>query len=246
MTNWDELAPWWSETFADGADIEYEVQILPLAADHLTGCRRILDVGTGEGQLARRLCRNEPAPRLVVGLDPFTAQLANAAAKGGGPRFVKGKGEALPFAGGSFDAIACCLVIEHAEDADALMAEVARVLAPGGRFLLLVNHPVVQGPGSGFIDDQVLGERYWRIGPYLVEGESVEEVDAGVPVRFSHRPLSRYINPLCEAGLVLTRFEEPEPPLEFLTDSLDLELERSMPRLCLMRFERLAGDSVEE
>ena len=45
----DEL----SHGFTAGADAEYEEQILPLAAEHLDGCRRVLDVGAGEGQVAR-------------------------------------------------------------------------------------------------------------------------------------------------------------------------------------------------
>jgi SAM-dependent methyltransferase len=236
--DWDELSVWWRATFANGADLEYELQILPLAVEHLSGCDRILDVGTGEGQLARRLARAEPQPSLVIGIDPFWRQLANAAEQGGGPLYLRGRGEQLPLASGAFDGIVCCLVIEHADDPEAVLAEMARALAPGGRLLLLVNHPVVQGPGSGFVDDVVLEERYWRIGPYLTEQVVVEEVDPGVPVRFAHRPLSGYVNPLCDAGLVLTRLEEPTPPIEFLTDSLDLELELAMPRLCLMRFEK--------
>ncbi|MGO9197998.1 MAG: class I SAM-dependent methyltransferase [Acidimicrobiales bacterium] len=236
-TDWDAIAPWWRETFSNGADLEYELQILPVAASHLAGRERILDVGTGEGQLARRLVTNVPPPALVAGIDPYFRQLANALEQGGGPVYAQARGEQLPFPAGAFDGVVCCLVIEHADDPDAVLAEMVRVLAPGGVLLLLINHPVVQGPGSGFVDDRVLDERYWRIGPYLTEQVVVEEVDPGVPVRFSHRPLSGYINPLCDAGLVLTRLEEPEPPLEFLSDSYDLSLERAMPRLCLMCFE---------
>ena len=85
------------------------------------------------------------------------------------------------------------------------------MLAPGGRFLLVVNHPAFQGPGSGFVDDQILDERYWRVGPYLKEQWVVENVDSAVTLGFSHRPLSRYINPAIDAGLVLTRLIEPAP-----------------------------------
>lgn len=237
-SNWDDLAGWWRRTFTNGADVEYERQILPLATEQLAGCSRLLDVGTGEGQLSRRLVAADPAPRLVVGIDPSARQLANAAEQTGVVRYVRAAGERLPFADGAFDGVACCLVIEHASDPDAVLGELARVLGVSGRLVLLVNHPVVQGPGSGFVDDRILGERYWRIGPYLTETATVEEVDPGVPVRFAHRPLSRYVNPLVEHGLVLTRLEEPAPPLEFLADSVDVGLELSMPRLCLMRFER--------
>jgi ubiquinone/menaquinone biosynthesis C-methylase UbiE len=240
--SWDELAPWWKETFTHGADVEYEHQILPLAAEHLAGRRRLLDLGTGEGQLARRLMAGGAGdvhvPDIVVGLDASAAQLANARAEGGGPHWVRGRGETLPFADASFDAVVCCLVIEHATDPDALLVEVARVLEARGRFLLLINHPIVQGPGSGLVDDTILGERYWKIGPYLPETVNVEQVDKGVNVTFAHRPLSRYLNPLADVGLLLTRMEEPEPPFEFLSGSVDLEFERAMPRLCLMLFER--------
>jgi ubiquinone/menaquinone biosynthesis C-methylase UbiE len=241
---WEHHATWWRETFTNGADLEYELQILPLAAEHLAGLERVLDLGSGEGQLARRLAQGDPGPEIVVGLEPSAAQLAGAAGQDGGPRYVRGVGERLPFRDGSFDGIVCCLVIEHATDPDALLAEAVRVLAPGGRFLLLVNHPMFQGSGSGFVDDRIMGEHYWRVGPYLQEDVVFEEVDPGVLLRFAHRPLSRYVNPVTALGCVLTRLEEPEPPAAFLEGSVDLELESAIPRLLLLRFERLRGEQV--
>ena len=50
---WEAHAQWWQDGFTDGADPEYTEQILPLAARHLTGATDVLDVGTGEGQVAR-------------------------------------------------------------------------------------------------------------------------------------------------------------------------------------------------
>ena len=99
---------------------------------------------------------------------------------------------ALPFADGSFDAVVACLVFEHIRDVDAAIAEVARVLRPGGRFCFFLNHPLLQTPSSGWIDDQILDppEQYWRIGPYLVEDETIEEVEKDVFIPFIHRPLS--------------------------------------------------------
>ncbi|MGA3352848.1 MAG: methyltransferase domain-containing protein [Acidimicrobiales bacterium] len=255
---WDVHATWWRETFTNGADLEYELQILPLVASHLVGTTRVLDLGSGEGHLARRLSSESGGPAVVVGVEPSAGQLAGAVAQEPGvggpgrgprprtdrPRYVRGVGERLPFRDGSFDGVVCCLVVEHATDPDALLSEAARVLAVGGRFILLVNHPMFQGTGSGFVDDQILGEHYWRVGPYLREDVAFEEVDPGVRLRFAHRPLSRYVNPVTALGCVLTRLEEPEPPLEFLEGSVDLELESAIPRLLLMRFERFRTDQV--
>jgi SAM-dependent methyltransferase len=232
------LAPWWKATFTNGADVEYEMQILPLAVELLRGSARVLDVGTGEGQLARRLADMVPAPFMVVGVDPAEKQLANAVTQAGGPSYLRATGESLPFSDRSFDSVVCCLAIEHAREPETVLREIARTVAHGGRFLLIINHPVVQGLGSGLIDDTILHERYWRIGPYLDEMLIVEEVDRGIKVSFSHRPLSRYINTLTAEGLCLARMEEPAPPFEFLAGSIDLDLERAMPRLCVMVFER--------
>ena len=117
-----------------------------------------------------------------------------------------------------FDAVVACLVFEHIRDVDDAIAEVARVLIPGGRFCFFLNHPLLQTPDSGWIDDHMVEppEQYWRIGPYLVETATIEEVELGVHIRFVHRPLSRYINALAANGLFVERMVEPSPPPGFL------------------------------
>ena len=68
---------------------------------------------------------------------------------------------------GSFDTVLVCLALEHVDAFEQAIDEVARVLEPGGRFLLLLCHPLLQAPGSAWIDDRILGEMYWRVGEYL-------------------------------------------------------------------------------
>ena len=228
---------WWQEGFTDGVDPEYEEQILPLARTHLAGARAVLDVGTGEGQLAR-LAAVLPGVERVVGVDPTAAQLAAARDRAGGPAYVRGEAARLPFADAAFDAVVACLVFEHIDDVDVAIAEVGRVLAPGGRFLFFLNHPLLQAPGSGWVDDQILEEQYWRIGPYLIEDKSLEEVDRGVVLPFIHRPLSRYVNALADVGLLVTRMEEPAPPPGFLERAHEYAEAAAFPRLLFMRAEK--------
>ena len=202
------------------------------------GARRVLDVGTGEGQVAR-LARARGAD-VVVGVDPTRAQIEEAHRRGGGPAYARSGAAALPFARASFDAAVACLVFEHIADLDDAIGEVARVLVPGGRFALFLNHPLLQTPNSGWIDDQVLDppEQYWRIGPYLVEDTTVEEVEKGVYIPFIHRPLSRYLNALSDAGLVLRRMEEPAPPGGFLARATEYQEAASIPRLLVLLTEK--------
>jgi SAM-dependent methyltransferase len=235
--HWEQTAQWWQTEFTDGADPEYEEQILPLAKEHLSGASRVLDVGCGEGQISR-LAANEKA--MVVGIDPTWGQLVVAQERAGGPAYVQGSGGGLPFAAESFDAVVACLVFEHIADTDAAIAEVARVLTPGGRFVFFLNHPLLQTPGSGWIDDHILMEQYWRIGPYLIEDTTMEEVAKGVILPFVHRPLSRYINALAANGLFVTYMEEPTPPPGFLQAAQEYRDAASIPRLLLLRTERLA------
>ncbi|MGE3621461.1 MAG: class I SAM-dependent methyltransferase [Acidimicrobiia bacterium] len=235
---WERHATWWQDGFTEGADPEYVEQILPMAAEHLAGSRRVLDVGTGEGQVARLALAG--GAELAVGVDPTWAQVVEAAHRAGGPSYGRAGAAALPFADGSFDAVVACLVFEHIDDLDEAIAEVARVLSPGGRFLFFLNHPLLQTPGSGWIDDQVLDppEQYWRIGPYLDEDKSLEEVEKDVLIPFIHRPLGRYLNALVDAGLRLARMEEPAPPAGFLARAEEYAQAASIPRLLFLRCEK--------
>src|SRR5215204_604673 len=45
---WERHAAWWQREFTGGADVEYTEQILPLAAEHLAGAERVLDLGCGD------------------------------------------------------------------------------------------------------------------------------------------------------------------------------------------------------
>jgi SAM-dependent methyltransferase len=235
---WESNARWWQDGFTNGADPEYEAQILPMAAHHLAGARRVLDVGTGEGQVARLASRT--GSERVVGVDPTAAQVAVARERAGGPHYVRSGAAALPFPTATFDAVIACLVFEHIRDVDDALREVGRVLEPGGHFLFFLNHPLLQTPSSGWIDDQVLDppEQYWRIGPYLIEDETIEEVEKDVFIPFIHRPLSRYVNAMADAGLVLRRMEEPAPPPGFLARATEYQQAATIPRLLFLLAER--------
>ncbi|HET7523455.1 MAG TPA: methyltransferase domain-containing protein [Acidimicrobiales bacterium] len=235
---WEANAQWWQAGFTEGVDAEYEEQILPWIASELAGATCVLDVGCGEGQVGR-LAASIAGIETVVGIDPTWAQVVEAAHRGGDVIVGRASADGLPFAAGAFDAAVACLVFEHITDVDGAVSEVARVLRPGGRFLFLLNHPLLQTPGSGWIDDTILGEQYWRIGRYLVEDDSLEEVEKDVWIPFIHRPLSRYVNAMSASGLLVTRMDEPAPPPGFLARAAEYRDAATIPRLLALRAEKL-------
>jgi 2-polyprenyl-6-hydroxyphenyl methylase / 3-demethylubiquinone-9 3-methyltransferase len=97
--------------------------------------KKILDLGCGGGFLSEEFSK---AGFEVTGMDPSPHLLKNAQAhalKGGlNIKYVEGYGEKLPFETGSFDYVACCDVLEHVDDVNKVVSEIARVLRPGGAF----------------------------------------------------------------------------------------------------------------
>ncbi len=107
--------------------------------------RDVLDVGCGEGALARRLTGSGAR---VVGLDPLPGALEKARAanvRAPSPRYVQGAAEALPFAKESFDVVVFFNSLHHVplESIVPALSEVARVLRPGG--ILYVQEPLARG-----------------------------------------------------------------------------------------------------
>ena len=95
----------------------------------------VLDVATGTGLVAREALRLVRPSGTVVGLDPSAGMLAEAAEL---PMpLVRGLGERLPFATGSFDFVSMGFALRHVSDLEGLFREMHRVLRPGGTACIL-------------------------------------------------------------------------------------------------------------
>lgn len=140
---YDRMADtWWDEqgflhairTMLNPARVEYLRGVL----DDTFGDREIsvLDIGCGGGLLAEEIASDR---RAVTGMDPSRRSVAvareHALAAGLSIRYLVARGESVPFADASFDAVYCCDTLEHVDDLGAVVNEAVRVLAPGGPWI---------------------------------------------------------------------------------------------------------------
>jgi len=139
LTIYDDVAlQWWSD------DIRWVRTLRNLVPGRLSWMDRqidwpgkeVLDLGCAGGFMAEAL--DERGAR-VTGIDPaaeaIAAARAHADAGGRSITYDVGVGESLPYAGGAFDVVVCVDVLEHVQSLSGVLAEVARVLRPGGLFL---------------------------------------------------------------------------------------------------------------
>lgn len=126
-------ARWRSSRLGRITDAIEEGQVLDLMGD-VAGLD-VLDVGCGDGALAAALARRGAN---VTGLDPDPLMLELAGSRPEGKSFtlVEGMAEALPFPDRSFDRVVAVTVLCFIPRADRAIAEMARVLKPGGRLVI--------------------------------------------------------------------------------------------------------------
>ena len=110
----------------------YHVQLILEYLGELNG-KRILDVGSGKGRFARVLLERHPQAR-VIAFDLAEAMLRHVP---NGIGTCAGSMTTLPFRNGAFDCAYATESLEHAVDIDTAIAEMCRVVRPGGRIVII-------------------------------------------------------------------------------------------------------------
>lgn len=134
-TNYDGL----NRVISFGIDVKWRKKVVKLVAD--TKPDSVLDIATGTGDLAINMTKT--GATRIVGLDLSEGMLSvgrkKISERGLSEKIemIQGDSEALPFEDNTFDAITVAFGVRNFEDLDKGLAEIHRVLKPGGIFVIL-------------------------------------------------------------------------------------------------------------
>ncbi|MEW6301692.1 MAG: class I SAM-dependent methyltransferase [Thermodesulfobacteriota bacterium] len=111
------------------------------------GCKRILDAGCGNARYLRFLLRCADPDAALDGCDLSFGMLRRARRRlrSTRPLLLAAELQRLPYRDHSFDAIVCDWVLEHLQDMSLGLRELARVLRPGGKVLVLTTEDTITG-----------------------------------------------------------------------------------------------------
>ena len=226
-TGWDASAAAWIADM-DG-DAEFSRRFIldapMLARIAGRGFRNAIDIGCGEGRFCRMMADIGLA---TTGIDPSQALITAAKNRHPSGDYHLERAEALGFPDASFDLVVSYLTLIDIADFGLAIAEMVRVLAPGGS-LLIANlngyHTAwsarANNADTGYFDEFATWEE-WR----------------GIRVRNWHRPLARYMQLLLGHGLLLRHFDEPAPTGG---DAAKQRRYRQLPQHHLMEWQKPLG-----
>lgn len=169
--------------------------------------RRVVDLGCGFGWFCR--WAREAGAASVQGLDVSENMLARARETTSDSAIIYARAdlERLDLAEGAFDLVYSSLALHYIENLRGLFERVHCGLAPGGRFVFSVEHPMYTAPAKPGWTHDPDGRLTWPVNRYSEEGaRSTDWLAKGVIKQ--HRTLASYVNLLIESGFTLARLEE--------------------------------------
>ncbi|RPE81596.1 class I SAM-dependent methyltransferase [Vulcaniibacterium tengchongense] len=199
--------------------------------------QRVVDLGCGFGWFSRWAAAHGAAR--VLGLDLSERMLARARADtaDAAVEYRLADLETIELPQASFDLAHSALAFHYVEDFARLARAVHRALAPGGRLVFSIEHPIYMAAADpqGWRDED--GRRTWPIGRYAIEGERRTEWFVPGVLKY-HRTLATTLNTLIDAGFAIRRIVEFAPSAEQIARQPELAEELERPMLLLVSAQR--------
>ncbi len=212
-TSWENVAGWYDQLLEGEGTYQREL-ILPnlLRLMDIAAGDKLLDLACGQGFFAREFYR---VTKHVIGVDA-SRSLVDIARKNSlkGLEFHIAQADALTFIkDGTLDKVAIVLALQNIENIHAVAKECARVVKPGGKIYIVLNHPAFRVPKeSSWGWDEKEKVQYRRVDRYLSELKVPIAMHPGKTsttyTTSFHRPLQSYFKALGKAGLAVIGMEE--------------------------------------
>lgn len=212
-TSWGKSADWYDRHLEESADTYQAEVVAPnlLRVLELRPGVRVLDVACGQGFFTRKFA---DAGARVVGVDISPELIRTAHERSPHIPFYAAPAHQLPFVKtGSVDIATIILAIQNMKNMPEVFAEMKRVLAPGGRLIVVMNHPAFRIPKrSRWGWDAQAGVQYRRVDGYLSASEVAIEMHPGErgseTTLTYHRSLQDFFKALSKTGFVVSKLEE--------------------------------------
>lgn len=211
--SWSEVAEWYDSLLEGDQDTYQSKVILPnlLRVLALAKGERVIDIACGQGFFTRA-CRDAGAA--PMGADISEELIAFARERSADIPYHAAPAHELSFAkDASYETALMVLAIQNIEKIDAAFAEAKRVLTPGGRVVMVLNHPAFRVPKhSSWGYEEQSHIQYRRVDRYL-SGEKIS-IDMhpgqkhGAKTVSYHRSLQDIVKSLSKSGFAITRLEE--------------------------------------
>lgn len=247
---YDGLAHWYNELVGETGGPYFQHIVGPCLFRRLGSVYglRVLDLACGQGFLARELARRGAR---VTGIDAAgeMIRLARTYESGEplGVTYLHADAASLDdLAASSFDIVVCNLAFMDIADLDGALAEVSRLLVPGGRFLFTILHPCFHPPGARFVTDSTGRVFHRAVSRYFQEVRWWSDSLDGLRSRIGalHRTLSTYLNALAEHDLALLHVEEPLPTPEGMEQYPELRPWADLPLALVVESVRIAPTAL--
>ena len=224
---WDQNAALWTRLARAGYDTYRDYLNTPTFFDILPDVNRLsgLDIGCGEGHNTRLLAKRGAR---VTSIDISRVFIRHAQESEDqeplGINYHLASAVELPFPDSSFDFVTAFMSLMDIPETDRVIAEVYRVMKPGGFLQFSITHPCFDTPHRRNLRDENGLTYAYEVGDYFrnLQGDIAEWLFSAAPPRVRQglpnfkvprftRTVSQWLNLLIETGFVLERIEEPCP-----------------------------------
>jgi 2-polyprenyl-3-methyl-5-hydroxy-6-metoxy-1,4-benzoquinol methylase len=215
---WNKLAAWWDESYQEG-DLYHRTFLFPTIIKWTAAAQgmRILDIGCGNGALARLLAKSG-ASLVAVDFSEVFIEKAKQRSKGLTIDYrIIDATDATQLRtlvdAGQFDRVISSMVLHDMPTITPLVTSLTTLLSPEGTFIFSVPHPCFN---SGLVEieklKQYMDQKQLILPNRYIKPEEFEILSKpGQPIKqiSFHRPLNELFNELFNAGMVMTGFVEP-------------------------------------